>query len=353
MRKSKWIFPVIAVLLLLVTGASGADDSAAWLSAAEKSLSRGMAVIGLNKGDSNLLVLTNAGYGQISGATTEAFLDLAQVSTGCSIGARSLLAVHASIDNQLWFSIFRKDTGKLIFAKWTGEKFDQQVLNADPDKILTPEGWKSAASGLIGPNIFSVVSISLTWALDPPWPLLLASSFHDHFCPGVNAGYIVGEYLRRKIPLGIGDKYVFATAPAICPADALQVMFNTTAGKSSGYAMAISPKALATYSRDGARPTTIAMRVNLKADTCTGAVLGFSWDKAYKDTGVKPEEIAPQGGKRNPIFWIARVKMSRKMVQIPPEQLLGYVIELKRFSGKASLAEKVGGGDPYAVAWEH
>ncbi len=353
MRKSQWIIPVIAVLLLLVTSASGADDSRAWLPAAKNSLTQGMAVIGLNKGDSNLLVLTNAGYGQIGSATTEAFLDLAQASTGCSIGARSLLTVHASIDDPLWFSIFRKDTGKLIFAKWTGEKFDHQALNAHPDKILTPEGWKSAASGLIGPNIFSVVSISLTWALDPPWPLLLASSFHDHFCPGVNAGYIVGEYVKRKIPLGIGDKYVFATAPAICPADALQLMFNTTAGKSSGYAMAISPKAIATYSREGARPITVAMRVNARADTCTGSVIGFRWDKAYKDTGVKADEIAPQGGKSNPIFWVARVKMSRKMVQIPLEQLLGYVIELKRFSGKASVAKKVGGGDPYAMAWEH
>ncbi len=93
---------------------------------------------------------------------------------------------------------------------------------------------EAASSGLVGKNLFSVVSISLTWAVSPPWPLLLASTFHDHFCPGLNAGYILAEYIAANLPLGPGEQYVTVTAPGKCPADALQVLFNTTGGERGG-----------------------------------------------------------------------------------------------------------------------
>ena len=127
----------------------------------------------------------------------------------------------------------------------------QQTIDARPEAVLSPEGWQKAAGGLIGPHVFSVVSLSMTWAVDPPWHLLMAAAFHDHFCPGVNSGYIAGQYVMDKLPLGPGDKYVFVTAPAKCAADALQVMFNTTTGKSGGYAMAIGGKQLGAYASGG------------------------------------------------------------------------------------------------------
>lgn len=317
----------------------------------QEALSKAIAEIGLSKGDRNLLVLTNAGYGQIGAQSTEALLDVAHQVTGCSLGSRSLLILHTSIQEPLWCSIYRKDTGKLVFLKWTGSGFDHQGIDADPAKILTPEGWKAASAGLIGQKLFSVVSISLTWAVEPPWALLLAATFHDHFCPGVNSGYIAGQYLMKNMPLGPGDQYVFVTAPGKCAADALQVMFNTTAGKSSGYTMAVGDETLAKYSSGQVQPSIIAMRINRKTDTCNGTVLGFDWNKVYGDTGVKADEMAPQGGPGNPMFWIARVKMSRELARMPSEKLMGYVAELRSFSGKANLADKVAGGDPYAVVW--
>jgi hypothetical protein len=191
----------------------------------------------------------------------------------------------------------------------------------------------------------------LTWAVKPPWQLLLAATVHDHFCPGVNAGYIVGEYCRDRMPLKPGEQYIFVTAPGKCAADALQVIFNTTTGKSSGYAMNIAPAVSARYERNKIQPMTIVMRVNRKADVCEGTVIGFNWNKAYGDTGVKAKDMAPPGGPSNPMFWIARVKMSCELARLPREQLLGYIVELKRFSGKARLADEVAGGDPYAPVW--
>jgi hypothetical protein len=93
------------------------------------------------------------------------------------------------------------------------------------------------------------------------------------------------------------------------------------------------------------------MRVNTKNDTCKGVVLGFDWDKANADAGMKDEDLSPQGGPDNPMPWISRVKMSRELARLPSERLMGYVLELKSFSGKANLADKVAGGDPYAAVW--
>ena len=43
-------------------------------------------------------------------------------------------------------------------------------------------------------------------------------------------------------------------------------------------------------------------------------VLGFDRNKAYTDTGVSAQEIAPIGEPGNPMFWVARAKMSREPV---------------------------------------
>jgi formylmethanofuran dehydrogenase subunit E-like metal-binding protein len=353
-KKRYFAYGLCFILILGVCSAWAADRRPTYsteMNMVREALKRALAEIGSAKGDQNLLVLTNAGYGQIGSQSTETFLDIARETTGCSIGSRSLLAVHKSINDPLWCSIFRKDTRKLIFLKWTGQGLAQQVIDASPERILTAEGWKKGAAGLIGQNIFSVVSISLAWEARPPWPLLLAATFHDHFCPGVNAGYVVAEYCRDKMPLKPGEQYVFVTAPAICPADALQVIFNTTAGKSSGYAMYIAPTLSAKYEKDRVTPMTIVMRVNRKTDVCEGIVFGFDWNKAYADTHVKADEITPQGGPGNPMFWIARVKMSRELARLPNESLFKYLVELKKFTGNACLADEVASGDPYALVW--
>jgi formylmethanofuran dehydrogenase subunit E-like metal-binding protein len=333
-------------------GSALAADQTNWKEQAENALRQVVSEIELSPGDRNLLVLTNAGYGRVNTQSTEAFLDVAHEITGCSVGERSLLAVHASVFDPLWFALFRKDTGKIVFVKWSGSQFERQHVDASPDKILTPQAWQEAGKGLIGSNLFSVVSISLTWAVDPPWSLLLAATYHDHFCPGLNSGYIIGQYVMKNLAPGSGDKYVFATAPAKCAADALQVMFNTTSGKSGGYAMAIDGKKLGEYALGDVTPMTVAMRVNNKKDECAGLVLGFDWSKAYATTGVKPDELHAKGGGSNPMFWVARVKMSSELARQPKEKLMDMIVVMKSFNGPAALADQIGAGDPYATAFK-
>ncbi len=314
---------------------------------AQQALTAAMAELGIKKGETPFLVLTNAGYGQLGGHSTEAFLDLAAETTGRTMGTRSLLPVHTSVDEPLWFSLYRPDTHRLAFIASQGSDFKTQFIDATPDKLLTPEGWKAAAAPIGNPRLFSIASISLTWAEKPAWPLLLAAGFHDHFCPGLNSGYFAAEYLKKNLPLQKGDKYVFVVAPSKCAADAVQVMFNATAGKEGTYGMEIAKKDWGKYFGPGAAPALIAMRVNQGSDTCEGVVLGMNWKQAYEDTSVKPEEHAPPEGPKNPVFWTSRVIMSKKLAAMPLEKQMAYLQEVQRFSGKAGLAKQVAAGDPF------
>lgn len=335
------------VVCFLAQSAWGWD----WKTKAKEALGAALTEMGVTKGDSRLLVLTNAGYGQIGDESTEVFLDLVAQETGCTIGARSLIPVHSSIQEPLWFSVFRKDSKKLLYFKWSGDGFKHQIIDARQENILSPEGWTAASSGLIGKNLFSVLSISLTWDQNPPWQLLMAGSFHDHFCPGLNAGYIFALYILTKLPLGPGDQYVTVTAPGRCPADGLAMLLNTTGGKQAGYVMSIGEELLVKYAQGSVQPFVVAMKVNRKADTCEGIVLGFDWDRVLVDTGVKREHFYSKGGPDDPWFWVSRVKASVELAKMSKEKLLGYAVELKRFSGKSAMVEKVASGDPYSVIW--
>jgi len=103
--------------------------------------------------------------------------------------------------------------------------------------------------------------------------------------------------------------------------------------------------------KDGVAPFLIAMRVNAKKNVCDGMVLALDWSKLGSATGVSPKDLSPKGGKSNPLFFITRVKMSWKLVQMDMKDKMAGIVEQGRFSGPAGLMKKVvnAGADPYAV----
>jgi hypothetical protein len=62
--------------------------------------------------------------------------------------------------------------------------------------------------------------------------------------------------------LGPGEQYVIVTAPVKCAGGALRVIFNTTAGKSSGYPTDIDSAVSAKDEKTKIQPMTIAIRAN-------------------------------------------------------------------------------------------
>ncbi len=350
-------FQLVAMALAL-TFAMASISTAAQYGAPEtpamkmtaKALEDAMGKLGVTPDTPGFMVLTNAGYGQADGKTTEAYLDLLTRRTGRTPGARTLLAVNTPCYEPLWFALFRPKTHELIFLKRVGDGFEQQEINIAPERIFTPEAWAKAAKGLINGRMFSVTTIALSWAEGAGWTMLKASELHDHFCPGLNAGFIAKAFIDKNLPLGPGDYYVFVGAPPICAMDALQSAYGRTAGKRGVFTMMV-PEAAKKRAKDGVAPTIIAMRINDKKDVCDGVVIGFDWNATNAVTGVDAADLAPPGGKANPLFFISRAKMSWKLAQTPMDKKSACIKDLGRFSGPASLAKKVesAGADPYAA----
>ena len=347
----------LAALLFIISLNSDwclATDQAKLLGSAEKAIKKSMSQLGVEKAAKGCLLLTNAYYGQIKGKSAEAYRDLLSQITGCTTGKRSLLDVHTPYNESLWFSLFRKDSKKLIFTKWKDGAFQSQQIDPSPEKILHETAWKQASEGLIGKKcLFQVVSISLAWAEGAAWPVVKTAGFHDHLCPGVNIGYLAHKYLENKFPLAGSEKYVFFGALPKCYMDTLQVIYNTTLGKQLAYGVTMSKEQLAKYKIKGAVPSIIAIKVNKAKSTCQGIILGFSWKRIMDDLGIQLADFAPKGGPANPVFFLTRVKACWKMAQMKQEDKMKWLVEMRRFSGDASIASKIcnAGGDPYSVVW--
>lgn len=355
MKKLTLLASVTFVLIFLTPSLSlafgGSPKTTPHKNAADSALKTAMNTLDVTSDTPGFMVLTNAGYGQADSSSTEAYLDVITRTTGRTPGTRTLLLVNTPCTEPLWFSVFRKDDQSAVFIKLTHDGFKSQTLVLAPASLFQPDGWAAARKGLVGGRLFSVASISLSWAEGAPWLMLKGAELHDHFCPGLNAGFMVKAYLDENLPLGPGDAYVFVGAPPICAMDALQSAYGATMGKHGAYSV-LSAKAADKQAKNGVAPTLIAMRVNKKKDTCEGMFIGFDWTKSESFTGVTSADRSPSGGKKNPLFFISRVKMSWKLAQMDIKDKLACIKDLGRFEGPASLAGKVAGADadPYAIA---
>ena len=67
-------------------------------------------------------------------------------------------------------------------------------------------------------------------------------------------------------------------------------------------------------------------------------------------TGVTLDELSPDGGRKNPLFYISRLRRAVKLAEIPLDIKLGFVRELDEFSGDMSMANAIMGRDfdPYS-----
>ncbi len=143
--------------------------------------------------------------------------------------------------------------------------------------------------------------------------------------------------------------------------DALQIIYDSTAGKALASSNAMDKENVIKYSEnlwfDGCPIpplVAIAMRVNNSGNSCEGVVLGMDWKKLFQDAGLSAQDFSPEGGKANPMYFISRTKLSLKMIAMPMDQKLGYMKEIKTFFGQASMANALSkdGADPFAAIWD-
>jgi formylmethanofuran dehydrogenase subunit E-like metal-binding protein len=235
-----------------------------------------VAELGFEKGDLNVLALTNAGYPVIDGQTTDLCLDAVMEITGCTPGKENLVNILSPPWKPLWFGFFNKNTGEAVYMK----------VNADASGFEVQEKDKIDAEYVLAnvdtwePGAFSgMLPIANAWAHEnTPYIFMKAVQLHDHLCPGLSSGFMMARYVEKELPIEdpANQSYKVISCPNWCKDDYFQVAWDCTPGKSGLFAKKLSAdETSALTEKYGPRVAGIFIRWDGSSNTGDGLVLGY------------------------------------------------------------------------------
>ncbi len=245
----------------------------------------------------DIIVLTNAGYAEVNGGSTQGALDGLAGITGSSRGRHTLVEIHSAPWERLWFAIYDKASGLCSYLEVdpsvteysSAELFDIRALEKISFEHLRNHPDKYAAKfqeEMFGGNEFRVISIANAIAEGVPPYAVRAFEFHDHFCPGVTSGIIMAEYLKRHFPFGPEDEYFVQAVDPWCKEDALMVLLNATPGKGTYAVNYPSDSDLERVLPEARDASTIFYMKAKTSGRWKGVVLAFEWaDTGCAETG--------------------------------------------------------------------
>lgn len=276
----------------------------------------------------DLLVLTNAGYVTVGGSSAAPCLDGLIAATGCSPGRGNLLEVHTADSKPLWFFFFEKKSGQGVFVEVDGAKaagfvasgsdpnavdsnpaqFFKKVVaeNVSAEKLLAnPGDWNQKVQMKVFSGLeFNIVAIANLAVKGAPPGLVKAALFHDHLCPGVTSGYLLANYLKKEFPLRSPDEsYYVLAVPPWCKDDALQVVLNTTPGKSGMSVIPVNAAARENLKPEAKNLAGIYFRYDSKAKKGDGVVLAFDFAKAQSLSGIDMNKGFPWESRLKSDLW--------------------------------------------------
>jgi formylmethanofuran dehydrogenase subunit E-like metal-binding protein len=336
----KRFMQLVMVFLVLAYAVS------AWAATDVRQLVRqGMQDLGVEKGNPNLCALTDAPYVKLKGKAAQEYVDLIQEETGCSIGKRNLLFFQRSIGHPLIIAIHREDNGEAAVIVRESDGAHTFRFNIKGDTAADPKLYGAIMKMLKG-DTFSILSILTSRAKGAPYDFLKCCEHHNHFCPGVTAGYFIGQLIQEKYPIGPGEQYIWFACPPWCKDDAISTMLDLTPGKGNLYVKAMAEG----QSLEGERGQRAGIMVmwNAKDNHGKAIALQFDWNPAYKLAGLNASDFQPQGGPSNPAFFTARIKSSWSLIPYldRPERFVRVVQEVE-ITPDMLQKMKMAGVDPY------
>ena len=272
MNRAMRVFPVVAALFLVLIGNVHAADIRAAIREGRKELKA-------EKGDAGLCAITDATYVRLNGKTSEAYVDVIQEETGCSVGKGNLLFFHKATCHPLKIALFRKDTKQCFVISYDGQQAQTQKYDLALDATLKPGFWKKVG-GPLAPDAFTVATIAHAWASDAPQDLLKCAEFHNHLCAGIASGYMIAKFITNRYPLGKGERYTWVASPVFCKEDALQILLDITPGKKSLFVEKLTESQEEKIGFEN--PAGILVVWNQKESKGKGVVFDFDWDKASR-----------------------------------------------------------------------
>ncbi|MCK5507868.1 MAG: hypothetical protein KAI50_05040 [Desulfobacterales bacterium] len=267
---------------------------------------------GQRLGTGNPIALTNAGYAEIDGYSTQGCMDGLTSRLGVTRGSNTLLEIHSRYDKPLWFFIYYRKSGVGVYLEVNPEVMPELINNANKHKFRrraknnlripasqlfirtavenikaehlfanAEEYNEKFANKIFGGNEFRIVTIANAVAAGAPAYAIRAFEFHDHYCPGVLSGIIMANYIKECFPLqSPDDRYFVLTVKPWCKEDALIVLLDTTPGK-KGYAISYpNEEDTAQWKEEAKNAATIIFRQDSETKKWKGRLLGFSFDTA-------------------------------------------------------------------------
>jgi len=226
----------------------------------------------------NLVVLTNAGYAEISGMSTQGALDGLAPVTGASRGKNTLVEIQASARDPLWFAVYDRQSGFCAYLEM--KKSGPSDTGGFP-RTLSPE-------------MFGIRTVE---RIDAPYLYRHAKAFETRLAGrifGDNAFRVItianavasgAGYVQTHFPPGSNGYFVHGVDPW-CKEDALIVLLNATPGKKK-YAVSYPVKAdQADRLPEVENAATIVYRRDDQTLQWEGMILGFDWaDTSCPETG--------------------------------------------------------------------
>ncbi len=275
----------IRFLLTIAVGMSLLGAANASASSFDKVVSNAMHTLSVVKDDPRLLLMTDAPYVVIDGASALPYLGKTQVLTGCTVGRGNLLFFQRPQSHPLRFMLFHKTSGQAVIISRMDGTWSAQSLDMGPEAIVQPAFWERTGDYQAGRDLFTLAAIANVWAKDGPYDFLKSAELHNHICPGLTSGYLMAHYIQSHYPLAKGERYTVLACPVWCKEDAFQVVLDCTPGKRGLVVKPLSPKQLKAVSVPN--PAAILLIWNREQKTGRGVALSFNFDRL--------RAFAPQG----------------------------------------------------------
>ena len=321
-----------------------------------KAADRAMDELDFEKGDPNILALTDAGYiAEIGEYTTEKALDGVTQTSGNSRGRGNLVNVHKPYNASLWFAFFDKESKDCVYLQvksdvlktyLDNEQVDRETAlsefmgltddeifakiakeNIDADRLLNnPEAWQEKmVAKVFGGNEFSLFTISNLWAMGLPNDFLKVAELHDHICPGLTSGYLIAEYIKNNLPSSNPrSEYTIIAIPPWCKDDALIQIFETNVGHKRLYVKHLTADQNAQLPPEAKNVANIVVKMAKGAESGDGMVVAFDWDTAFEETGTSRADLRAFDTYK---WWWMRLKMDIWMMDYldKPEELVSTI----------------------------
>ena len=298
MKPNRYLM-MITLILALAPGLTLAED-AVMKELGAKAAIEAMNQLGFEKGDDNVLAMTDASYAMIDGQTTEAAVDGVSEASGCTIGKANLLIIHRSKFSPLWFFFYDKESDEAVFlqvdenADLSGDDVfsvnSKEMIDADY-MLENAEEWNQKFDDKVfGGNEFSLTTIANIWAHPKvTYDFLQAACLHNHLCPGVSSGYFILNYVEKELPITdpTNQTYKVISCPVSCKEDAFQAIWDATPGKRGMYVKGLTGEnraALPDYAKDAAG---LYIRWDSSTNTGDGLVVGSNSTKIKELYGIE------------------------------------------------------------------